>query len=169
MTLPYFTFLTQLFQPSACTTAGPTELSTPHDAAQLKPPSPSCSRELTAVEFAFSISPYTICSVLPKRRAELNDYLSTILHLALRFSSTGFYTYHVLLASASSTSTRRGALLACDLAATFLWYHHNLRQVLSKSGDFSPTILWLLLPHPHTEYQTTSSQFIQRAYSHLVQ
>eukprot|EP00064_Thunnus_orientalis_P000894 superscaffoldBa00000052_g895 len=38
-------------------------------------------------------------ALFPNRRAELDDYLSTILDLVLQFGSTGFYTYHFLFAS----------------------------------------------------------------------
>lgn len=56
---------------------------------------------LTQVEFAFAFSLYrdTLCSAFPDRSAEKDDYLSTILDLALRFGGTGFYAYHVLFAS----------------------------------------------------------------------
>eukprot|EP00064_Thunnus_orientalis_P009910 superscaffoldBa00001287_g9936 len=93
--------LAQLLQPLAFTTTSTRMLSTTHSPAQLRHPSPSRARELTAAEFAFAFSLYrdTICSVFPNRRAELNDYLFTILDLALRFDGTGFYTYHFLFAS----------------------------------------------------------------------
>eukprot|EP00064_Thunnus_orientalis_P013743 superscaffoldBa00002288_g13783 len=106
----------------------------PRPAAAAQPP----HTELTAAEFAYTFSLYrdTICSVFPDRRAELDDYLSTILDLALRFGGTGFYTYHFLFASQAAgclqqfnQGTHRGVLdtelycrvfaarssLACDL------------------------------------------------------
>ncbi|KAI3368526.1 hypothetical protein L3Q82_025538 [Scortum barcoo] len=89
--------LALLIQPSAHTITSFGEPPTPQVAAQPKPP--SHSRVLTPLEFAFSLYRDTICSVFPNRRAELDDYLSIILDLALRFGSTGFYTYRTLFAS----------------------------------------------------------------------
>ncbi|KAK7879501.1 hypothetical protein WMY93_033783 [Mugilogobius chulae] len=62
---------------------------------------PSKSKDMTPTEFALAFSSYRdiICSVYPSRRAELDDYLSIILDLALRFGGTGFYQYHFVFAS----------------------------------------------------------------------
>eukprot|EP00064_Thunnus_orientalis_P025696 superscaffoldBa00013715_g26105 len=61
---------------------------------------PARSKDLTVAEFAFAFSLYRdiICSAFPDRRSDLDDYLSLILDLALRFSGNG-YSYHILFAS----------------------------------------------------------------------
>ena len=68
---------------------------------ELKQPLITSSKELTAVEFAFTFLLYRdiICPAFPDHRSELDDYLSLILDLALRFGGYGFYTYQFLFAS----------------------------------------------------------------------
>ena len=62
---------------------------------------PSRTRELTPTEFAYAFSLYrdVLCSEFPSRRNKLDDYLSIILNLALRFGGNGFYQYHTHFAS----------------------------------------------------------------------
>eukprot|EP00064_Thunnus_orientalis_P025005 superscaffoldBa00011695_g25330 len=61
----------------------------------------SLSKDLTPTDFAFTFSLYrdVICSAFLKRRAELDDYLSIVLDMALRFGGTGFYIYHMHFAN----------------------------------------------------------------------
>lgn len=49
--------------------------------------------------YAFSLYRDVICSALPDRRPELDNYFTLILNLALRFGNNGFCSYHVLFAS----------------------------------------------------------------------
>lgn len=54
-------------------------------------PLPARSKDLTAVEFALAFSLFCdfICSAYPYRRSELDDYLSIVLDMALRFGGGG--------------------------------------------------------------------------------
>ncbi|XP_061585356.1 uncharacterized protein LOC133450379 [Cololabis saira] len=63
--------------------------------------SSTLSKELTPTEFAYAFSLYrdVMCASFPLRRQELDDYLSNILNLALRFGGNGFYLYHIHFAS----------------------------------------------------------------------
>ncbi|XP_042284038.1 protein transport protein SEC31-like [Thunnus maccoyii] len=93
--------LAQLIHPTSINPHIPRELLTLFGPLGLKPPLPARSKDLTVAEFAFAFSLYRdiICSAFPDRRSELDDYLSLILDLALRFGGNGFYTYHILFAS----------------------------------------------------------------------
>ena len=79
--------------------AGPKELPIPSSRAQLRYPPPPCSQELRPVSLFSLFTGTPIWSVFPDYSAELDYHLSTILGLALRFSSTDFYTYHILLSA----------------------------------------------------------------------
>ncbi|XP_044217636.1 uncharacterized protein LOC122989025 [Thunnus albacares] len=93
--------LAQLIHPTSINPHIPRELLTLFGPSELKQPLPARSKDLTVAEFAFAFSLYRdiICSASPDRRSELDDYLSLILDLALRFGGNGFYTYHILFAS----------------------------------------------------------------------
>ena len=93
--------LAQLIHPSSCYPQFPREVLTSHGPVELKQPLTTHSKVLTAVEFAFTFSLYRdiICSTFPDCRSELDDYMSLIFYLALRFSGHGLYTYHILFAS----------------------------------------------------------------------
>ncbi|XP_030253189.1 uncharacterized protein LOC115569298 [Sparus aurata] len=93
--------LAHLIHPSTCNPQVPRELQTVLGPIALKQPLSTRSKELTPVEFTLSFSLYRdiICSSFPERRQELDDYLSLVLDLALRFGGNGFYTYHILFAS----------------------------------------------------------------------
>ncbi|KAK0147814.1 hypothetical protein N1851_012504 [Merluccius polli] len=93
--------LAHLIHPSTCNPHIPRELQTALGPIELKQPLSTRSKELTAVEFALSFSLYhdIICSSFPDRRQELDDYVSLVLDLALRFGGNGFYNYHILFAS----------------------------------------------------------------------
>lgn len=94
--------LALLLLPSLATTSQPRELQTSSGLpAHLSLSLPSRSKDLTPLEFAAAFSLYRdiLCSSFPERRAELDDYMSIILDLALRFGGTGFYSYHVQFAS----------------------------------------------------------------------
>ncbi|XP_067472440.1 uncharacterized protein [Thunnus thynnus] len=88
--------LAQLLKPSVIDTNQIREVQTNFGSVQLRH-SPSQSKDLTPTEFAFAFSLYhdVICSAFPIRRAELDEYLSIVLDMALRFGGTGFYSYHV--------------------------------------------------------------------------
>ncbi|XDV17039.1 hypothetical protein PO909_016490 [Leuciscus waleckii] len=79
----------------------PRELQTSQGLMQFSHPLNSRSKDLTPTEFALAFSIYRdiIFSVYPDRRTELDDYLSVILDMAVRFGGTGFYNYHVLFAT----------------------------------------------------------------------
>jgi len=68
---------------------------------ELSQPLPTQSKELTTTEFAYAFSLYrhVIYVALPDHRPELDNYITFILNLALRFGNNRFYTYHVLFAS----------------------------------------------------------------------
>ena len=93
--------LAQLVHPSSCYPQFPREVLTSHGPVELKQPLTTCSKELTAVKFAFIFSLYCdiICSTFPDRRSELDVYMSLNLDEALQFGGHGFYTYHILFAS----------------------------------------------------------------------
>ncbi|KAE8287571.1 hypothetical protein D5F01_LYC13617 [Larimichthys crocea] len=93
--------LAQLIHPSTHNPHIPRELQTALGTFQLKQPLTTHSKELTAPEFTLAFSLYrdVICSAFPDRRSELDDYLSLIIDLALRFGGNGFYSYHILFAS----------------------------------------------------------------------
>ncbi|XP_067435007.1 uncharacterized protein [Thunnus thynnus] len=93
--------LAQLIHPTSINPHISRELLTSFGPLELKQPLPARSKDLTVAEFAFAFSLYRdiICSAFPNRRSELDDYLSLILDLALRFGGNGFYTYHILFAS----------------------------------------------------------------------
>lgn len=89
--------------------------------------------------------------VFPDYSAELDNYLSTILGLALRFSSTGLYTYHILLSSLATghlhqfnQGTYSGALESIhsetlpDLQNS-LTPSHCIRRHCPSSSSFCPT------------------------------
>ncbi|TNN35532.1 hypothetical protein EYF80_054302 [Liparis tanakae] len=79
----------------------PRELLTIFGPVELRQVLPTQSKELTTTEFAYPFPPYrdVFCSALPDRRPELDNYLTLILNLALRFGNNGFYSYHVLFSS----------------------------------------------------------------------
>eukprot|EP00064_Thunnus_orientalis_P024128 superscaffoldBa00009934_g24404 len=93
--------LAQLIHPTSINPHIPRELLTSFGPMELKQPLPARSKDLTVAEFAFAFSLYRdiICSAFPNHRYELDDYLSLILNLALRFGGNGFYSYHILFAS----------------------------------------------------------------------
>ena len=93
--------LSQLLHPSIIDSTQPRELLTNFGPVQLRQPQPTRSKDLTATEFAFAFSLYhdVVCSAFPSRRAELDDYLSLVLDMALRFGGTGFYAYHTHFAT----------------------------------------------------------------------
>lgn len=95
--------LNGLFQPPPIPSFFPTNLSLSPSLGlmQLSDIMNSRSKDLTPTEFALAFSIYRdiICSVYPDRRTELDDYLSIILDMAVRFGGTGFYNYHVLFAT----------------------------------------------------------------------
>ncbi|KAF0044753.1 hypothetical protein F2P81_003911 [Scophthalmus maximus] len=72
------------------------ELQTIFGPIELKQTLPSLSKELTLVKFALSFYLYRdiTCATFPDLRSELDNYLSRILDMALRFGGNGFYTYH---------------------------------------------------------------------------
>ncbi len=72
-----------------------------HTSLLYKNPPSSRTRLLNPTEFAYAFSLYrdVLCSQFPARRQELDDYLSIILNLALRFGGSGFYQYHIHFAS----------------------------------------------------------------------
>ncbi|KAE8284670.1 hypothetical protein D5F01_LYC18008 [Larimichthys crocea] len=93
--------LAQLIHPSTYNPHIPRELQTALGTFQLKQPLTTHSSQLTAPKFTLAFSLYcdVICSAFPDRRSELDDYLSLIIDLALRFGGNGFYSYHILFAS----------------------------------------------------------------------
>eukprot|EP00064_Thunnus_orientalis_P021744 superscaffoldBa00006815_g21912 len=93
--------LAQLLKPSVIDTDQIREAQINFGSMQLRHSLPSQSKDLTLTEFAFAFSFYrdVICSAFPTRRAELDDYLSIVLEMALRFGGTGFYSYHVHFAN----------------------------------------------------------------------
>ena len=93
--------LAQLIHPTSTNPHVPRELPTSFGPWELKQPVPARSKDLTVAEFAFAFSLYrdVICSAFPDRRSELDNYLSLILDLALRFGGNGFYSYHILFTS----------------------------------------------------------------------
>ena len=99
--------LAQLIHPTTCFPQFPREVLTSLGPIKLQQPLTTRSKELTAVEFAFTLSLYRdiICSTFPNRRSELDDYMSLILDLALRFGRHSFYTYHILLCNILQSTT----------------------------------------------------------------
>ncbi|TNN50303.1 hypothetical protein EYF80_039492 [Liparis tanakae] len=98
--------LAQLIHPSASNPQTPRELLTPFDPVELSQPLPTRSKELTTTEFAYAFSLYrhviytaVIYTAVTVHRPELDNYITVILNLALRFGNNRFYTYHVLFAS----------------------------------------------------------------------
>ena len=102
--------LAELIQPSISDPHRTRDLLTPLGLlAQLRQPLPSRSKDLTAAEFAFAFSLYrdVVCSSYPSRRTELDQYLTLILDLAIRFGGTGFYNYHVLFATRAAACVQQ--------------------------------------------------------------
>ncbi|XP_049902504.1 uncharacterized protein LOC126391655 [Epinephelus moara] len=93
--------LAQLIQPSFFDSSQPRELQTVLGPVPLKQSLPARSKDLTPVEFALAFSLFcdVICSAFPYRRSELDNYLSIVLDMALRFGGAGFYTNHVHFAA----------------------------------------------------------------------
>ncbi|TNN50883.1 hypothetical protein EYF80_038907 [Liparis tanakae] len=81
--------LALLIHPSASNTQTPRELLTIFGPVELSQPLPTRSKQLTTTEFAYTFSLYrdVICSALPDRRPELDNYRTLILNLALRFGN----------------------------------------------------------------------------------
>ncbi|KAL7864646.1 hypothetical protein AOLI_G00160660 [Acnodon oligacanthus] len=95
--------LPSLLHPSAASGA-PCTIDTGDVSHTFKSADACASKVLTTPEFtlAFSIYRDVICSAFPSRRQELDDYLSIILDLAVRFGESGFYEYHHLFSAGTS-------------------------------------------------------------------
>ncbi|XP_049340789.1 uncharacterized protein LOC125804934 [Astyanax mexicanus] len=105
--------LSSLLLPSP--SSAPRVIDTGDISLTLHQPGPRVSKILSAAEFAFAFSIFrdVICSAFPSRRQELDDYLSLILDMAIRFGGSGFYEYHRLF------SARAAARLTQWNLATF--------------------------------------------------
>ncbi|KAG9277653.1 endothelial lipase [Astyanax mexicanus] len=92
--------LSSLLRPSAAA-AAPRLLDVGGVSLTLGSSESRASKILTVPEFALAFSTFrdVICAVFPARRQELDDYLSIILDMAVRYGGSGFYEYHRLFSA----------------------------------------------------------------------
>lgn len=91
-----------------------------------------CGSTATEFAFAFSLNCDVTCSVFPNQRAELEDYLSLVLNMALRFEGQGFTAITTIPPCLQSFSSRRYHL---SPAATITCYSKPcIRQCPNAKG-----------------------------------
>ncbi|KAE8295201.1 hypothetical protein D5F01_LYC06127 [Larimichthys crocea] len=162
--------LAQLIHPSTYNPHIPRELQTALGTFQLKQPLTTHSKELTAPEFTLAFSLYrdVIRSAFPDRRSELDDYLSLIIDLALRFGGNGFYSYHIMFASQAAERLHQfnqgtyWGTLDIELYCRTFAARSSLHCDQCGAPSHPATTCSITTPLPHTSIPQKRNQAVSR-------